>query len=155
MPGLISTTPHAPGTNGGYHDPAHYEILAAAGTNEPDELTYNTVALQLTRQVIADDPIRALYIMFVLKPALYLGSDNVLAQLEAYQEIWPDSPTFPKALKATLLLMCNTYYNDHHALPSAFGPTNYQMSPPTPGHSIHVHDLLLRLHNPHTVSGPG
>ncbi len=101
---------YAPGTNGGYHDPAHYEILAAAGTNEPDELTYNTVALQLTRQVIADDPIRALYIMFVLKPALYLGSDNVLAQLEAYQEIWPDSPTFPKALKATLLLMCNTYY---------------------------------------------
>ena len=101
---------YSPGGNGTFYAPAHEEVIAAAGGGQVDEYTYNVTAMQLTWQVIRENPMRAVYRTLISKPAHYLGSDNGVAWLEWYEAIWPDRTIFPKILKSTALFFCNSYY---------------------------------------------
>ncbi|MCH7813375.1 MAG: glycosyltransferase family 39 protein [Planctomycetes bacterium] len=100
----------APGSDGGFYAPAERAIRAAAGHRSDDELVRNAVGLGLAFETIRDDPGRAVYRTLVQKPALYLGSHNVVASLEAYRSIWPEAPNLARAVKAGGLLACNAYY---------------------------------------------
>ena len=100
----------APGGDGGFYGPGKEALQEAAGAEADDELARNATAFRLAFETIHDDPWRATYRALVQKPILYLGSDNVLAWVDAYQAIWPNHPLFASALKAAGLFFCNAYY---------------------------------------------